>query len=345
MTTTTTELLNDRIAGVPAIQPARAYSLAEVEQMARHAAASRMYGMDQAQAFTLMMLCYSDGLDPIQAVRRYHVIQGRPSMRADAMLAEFQRQGGTVEWIRTDDRGCEAIFRHPRHAPKGQRVTFTLEDATRAELSGKDNWRHYPRQMCRARVVSEGIRLVLPGIVVGIYTPEEMADSAWTPDREGPRASRGDSPRPATVHEPVHEPGEPSRSAPSPEPSDLRKRVRAELKAAHDELRNALLLAGKFDPDRKPEPFANEFQIVNALITEWVIAGLIDEDTILTDGKRDRRRAAAAVLDLHRRMPAAVEEDVKAEVAERLAAALKAWGLGPDADESQAAADEDGASP
>src|SRR5215472_649028 len=141
MTTTTTELLNDRIAGVPAIQPARAYSLAEVEQMARHAAASRMYGMDQAQAFTLMMLCYSDGLDPIQAVRRYHVIQGRPSMRADAMLAEFQRQGGTVEWIRTDDRGCEAIFRHPRHAPKGQRVTFTLEDATRAELSGKDNWR------------------------------------------------------------------------------------------------------------------------------------------------------------------------------------------------------------
>src|SRR5262249_43680590 len=73
--------------------PARPYAVQAIEPMARHAAASRLFGMDQAQAFTLMLIAQSEGLDPIQAMKRYHVIQGRPAMRADAMQAEFQRQG------------------------------------------------------------------------------------------------------------------------------------------------------------------------------------------------------------------------------------------------------------
>jgi hypothetical protein len=35
--------------------------------------------------------------------------------------------------------------------------------------------------MLRARCVSEGIRSVFPGVVVGAYTPEEIADSDHTP--------------------------------------------------------------------------------------------------------------------------------------------------------------------
>lgn len=48
--------------------------------------------------------------------------------------------------------------------------------ATAAKLTGKDTWKQYPRQMLRARVISEGIRTVYPGVAVGVYTPEEVQD-------------------------------------------------------------------------------------------------------------------------------------------------------------------------
>jgi hypothetical protein len=50
-------------------------------------------------------------------------------------------------------------------------------DRTKAAgLTGKQTWKQYPRQMLRARVISEGIRTVYPGVAVGIYTPEEVND-------------------------------------------------------------------------------------------------------------------------------------------------------------------------
>jgi len=142
-------------------------------------AKSRLFGLDEAQAFTLMLLAQSEGIHPIKAVQRYHVIQGRPAMKADAMLADFQRAGGTVEWLtESDDKEkCEALFKHPKHAPQGQTIRFGLNDAKTAKLDGKDIWKQYPAAMMRARVISIGIRMLLPGIVAGLYTPEETADS------------------------------------------------------------------------------------------------------------------------------------------------------------------------
>lgn len=54
-------------------------------------------------------------------------------------------------------------------------------DMTRAKaagLGGKDNWKKYPRQMLRARVISDGVRGVYPAVLQGFYTPEEVQDFA-----------------------------------------------------------------------------------------------------------------------------------------------------------------------
>lgn len=125
-------------------------------------------------ALTLMLICQSEGIHPIQALKRYHIIKGRPSMRSDAMLAEFQRQGGSVEWLERTDTACKAIFSHPQGGKCP--VDWTIEMARNAGLLGNDTWKKYPRQMLTARAISEGIRTVLPGVVAGIYTPEEVAD-------------------------------------------------------------------------------------------------------------------------------------------------------------------------
>lgn len=166
-------------ASDPGQAPALNLSIDEVGTLAENIAASKLFpGIEtKPAAFALMMLCQSEGLHPMQAVRRFHIIKGRPTMRADAMQAEFQRQGGKVRWIQSDTEVCEANFMHPAHSPEpGIPVRFTVKDAEVAGLFNNALWSRFPRQMLRARVISEGVRMILPGVVVGIYTPEEADD-------------------------------------------------------------------------------------------------------------------------------------------------------------------------
>jgi hypothetical protein len=90
------------------------------------------------------------------------------------MMARFQQQGGKVEWKTLTDKEVTATFSHPSGG--SATITWTFEQAKQAGLTGKDNWKNYPRAMLRARVVSEGIRTVFPGVVLGVYTPEEVQD-------------------------------------------------------------------------------------------------------------------------------------------------------------------------
>lgn len=154
------------------------WSVSDLEMMAANVAKSKLFGMDQAQAFTLMCVAQAKGLHPIEAMQRYDIVLGKPAMKAMAMLADFQAIGGNVAWVtKSDDRQrCEAIFTHPRFCPGGQRVTFTVQDAQTAGLANKDNWKHYPASMMRARVISIGIGMLCPGIRLGFYTPEEVGD-------------------------------------------------------------------------------------------------------------------------------------------------------------------------
>jgi len=162
------------------LEPAgQGFSFGEMQSMAESVAKSRLFPGIQTpeQAFTLMMLCQAEGIHPMQAVREYHIFQGRPSMRADAMQAKFQAKGGRIQWIQTDAEACEARFSHPTHCPEGVTVRFAIEDARKAGLTNKDIWKNYAPNMLRARVVTNGVRMVMPGILVGIYTPEEIEES------------------------------------------------------------------------------------------------------------------------------------------------------------------------
>jgi hypothetical protein len=141
--------------------------------MAAVAANSRMFGFKtQDEALAIMLLCQGEGLHPAVALRDYHVISGRPSMKSDAMLARFQQAGGSVKWSRYDETGVSGVFSHP--AGGSVEITWTIEQAKAANLSGKDVWKAYPRAMLRARCISEGIRTVFPACIVGTYTPEEI---------------------------------------------------------------------------------------------------------------------------------------------------------------------------
>ena len=146
--------------------------IGDIQTMAEVAAKSKMFGFKSTEeAMAIMLLCQAENLHPAIAMRDFHVIQGRPALKADAMLARFQQAGGSVKWETYTDEQVTGIFSHPQGGTL--EVSWLLSKAKLIGIANKDNWKNYPRAMLRARCISEGIRAVYPGCVVGVYTPEE----------------------------------------------------------------------------------------------------------------------------------------------------------------------------
>lgn len=157
--------------------------VADIERMAASVAKSGLFGIKTAeQAMALMLIAQAEGSHPAIAARDFHVIGNRPTLKADAMLARFQAAGGKVRWASYTDQQVAAVFSHP--AGGEVEISWSIQQAKQAGLTGKDVWKQYPRAMLRARVISEGIRTVFPGVAVGIYTPEEVNDFDARPTKD-----------------------------------------------------------------------------------------------------------------------------------------------------------------
>jgi len=131
---------------------------------------------EEGELLALACLCERKTIFDIN--REFHLMDGKLSMRADAMLAKFRQIGGKHKWIKTGDDGLEASCDFTFDGQVTQ-VKFTIEDAKRAGLvKEKGNWIKTPGSMLRARVISNAIRMIAPEVVAGYYTPEENEDVA-----------------------------------------------------------------------------------------------------------------------------------------------------------------------
>lgn len=164
--------MNDLICREPT--PAALIPFDDIVRMGNVMAHSKLFGIQsEQQAIALMLLCQSENLHPATAMRDYHLIQGRPALKADAMLARFQAAGGKVKWGRYEDDGVSGTFTHP----SGDSITieWTPQRVSKARISNEMHSK-YPRQMLKARCISEGIRAIYPGVLSGLYSPEEVLD-------------------------------------------------------------------------------------------------------------------------------------------------------------------------
>lgn len=160
--------------------------MSDVSTMALAVAKSGMFPgiTNQEQAFALMMIVQADGIHPMKALARYHIIEGRPSWKAGALLAAFKERGGHYTFTKRTNTEVEGVFEKDGEK---QVVSWTYAMAEAAGLVGKKNWK-YPRQMLTARVISEGVNLLDPGISGGFYTTEEIMD--LDPDELGGTAKQ-----------------------------------------------------------------------------------------------------------------------------------------------------------
>ena len=180
----------------PVPQQANAFTFDQLRYMAAMIVESRLFPdiKSQPDAFALVMLCHADGLHPMNAVREFHFFAGKPTLKAEAVLARFQRRGGQVKWVKSDDKGATARFYTPG-VKQYVEISWGAANAQRAGLLNKDNYKHHPEAMYRARCVTAGVRAADPGAILG-YQSKEEAEEVYEQHRppDQPPTLAGDRP-------------------------------------------------------------------------------------------------------------------------------------------------------
>jgi hypothetical protein len=151
--------------------------------MASAMAKSGLFGMKTPdQALALMLVAQAEGQHPATIAQDYDIIQGRAARKTHSVLARFQAAGGKIEWQGLSDTEAVAVFSHPQGG--SLRMIWTIDQARKAGLTGKDNWKNYPRAMLRARVIAEGVRAVYPAAIGGLLVSEEAQDMPPAPPKQ-----------------------------------------------------------------------------------------------------------------------------------------------------------------
>ena len=166
------------------------------------------------------------GLGPLQALQNIAVINGRPSVWGDAMLALVRGSascGYVRESLEGDGDEMKATCR-ARRAGETEDIVgeFSVDDAKRAGLWDKAGpWKQYPKRMLQMRARGFCLRDAFPDILKGVISAEEARDTpvddfkGTTIDAEPAKPGTVFYPPPKTAAEEIGD-GLPDHSAPHP---------------------------------------------------------------------------------------------------------------------------------
>lgn len=117
------------------------------------------------------------GLKPLQALQNLAIINGRPALWGDAVIA-LVRSSPLCEFIIESDDGTTATCRVKRRGEPEQSRTFGMDDAKTAGLLGKSGpWTQYPKRMRQMRARAFALRDVFPDVLRGLPVAEEVMDT------------------------------------------------------------------------------------------------------------------------------------------------------------------------
>jgi hypothetical protein len=133
------------------------------------------------------------GLSPLNALRSICIINGNPCLWGNAKNAlaiqsgnlakieyEYFGQEHTMNW------GCKVTV-YRKNPDMSFQAEFTMKDAEKAGLLGKNNWKNYPKKMLYNRAKQTAFNEVFAECYYNIYSSEEVEDLPMkniTPEQE-----------------------------------------------------------------------------------------------------------------------------------------------------------------
>lgn len=142
------------------------------------------YGNKEA-VLSAIMVGRELGLPAMASLRAIHVIDGKHSLSADAMVA-LVLKSGMAEYFKPvawDEKGAtwETKRRDGAMGSDPIKFTYTVEMAKMAGLVKENkagNWTQRPTEMCLARAKAILARMCYGDLLAGLYTPEELREIA-----------------------------------------------------------------------------------------------------------------------------------------------------------------------
>ena len=137
----------------------------------------------EAQAIVKVMAGAELGLPPFASMSGINIIKGKPALGSNVVATLVKNDPRYNYRIQVCDNTTCTLEWYENNKPVGV-ATFTMDEAKKAGLAGKDNWTKYPSDMLFARAITRGARRFAPGVFGGspVYTPEEMGADT---DEEG----------------------------------------------------------------------------------------------------------------------------------------------------------------
>ena len=138
---------------------------------------------DSAQAIVKIMYGRELGFSPVTSIMGIHIIEGKPELSAN-ILASLVKSSSRYDYrvtVHTNDKCC--IEFHQDGNVIGD-SSFSVKDAQQAGIARQGSgWTKYPKAMCFARAMSQGVRTHCPDVSAGvpIYTEGELSGNDPTP--------------------------------------------------------------------------------------------------------------------------------------------------------------------
>jgi len=163
-----------------AIVPQKHSVISNFDELAKAAGAMSKSGFfadsrDQAQAIVKIMAGQEMGFGAFASMTGIHIIQGKPTIGANLMASAVKGSGKyDYRILALNETVAEIEF-----FQQGKSIgisKFTMDDAKKAGITGKDNWQKFARNMLFSRAMSNGVRWYCPDVFNGsaVYTPDEL---------------------------------------------------------------------------------------------------------------------------------------------------------------------------
>jgi hypothetical protein len=194
----------------------------QIKEIAASAVKSGMLpsAIKTAEAASIIALKSRElGIPLMVGFAHIHCVNGKPAMSAELIQAQARKNlpGLIFNIIETTNEKCVVRGQRPERGSVPMTVSFTIEDARRANLTGKDVWKQYPAAMLRSRAITACLRILCPDALMGIsYTPEELGLDAADDSIE--TTARAVETAPAPKEAPKPEPTPQPEPAAQPEP-------------------------------------------------------------------------------------------------------------------------------
>lgn len=164
-------------------------STAEAMELAKTLASSQLipkaFQQRPDDVFVAMMWSHSLGIPIVQGLQGIAVINGKPSLYGDALLAVCMGSGQMADIEETVTGSADNLTATCKVTRRGKPTpvvsTFSIADARAAGLLGKPGpWKQYTSRMLKMRARAFALRDAFPDVLSGIASAEEMQDVEGT---------------------------------------------------------------------------------------------------------------------------------------------------------------------